>query len=185
MMRKFVALFFLLSVLASSGCGEREENAPSPTNESPIQTIYGYHTVETERGQMRWELFGNRAERYAGEEDLHLIGVRMYFYTDGRLSATLTSERGTVNENTRNMVAKGDVKIVTEDDRTLQSEVLNWDNERRIIFTDLYFRATDADKVLTGIGLETDPKMTDLRIKKQVEGDAPESSPGLRKGEQD
>jgi LPS export ABC transporter protein LptC len=185
MTRKIIALWFVMSVLVLSGCSEREESAPSPTNELPIQTIYGYHTVETERGQMRWELFGNRAERYAGEEDLHLIGVRMYFYTDGQLSATLTSKRGKVNENTRNMVAEGDVKIVTEDDRTLESEVLTWDNERRIISTDLYFRATDADKVLTGIGLETDPKMTDLVIKKQVEGDAPESSQGLRKGEQD
>ncbi len=185
MTRRIFALWIVVGVLAAYGCGEREENAPTPTNESPIQTIYGYHTVETERGQMRWELFGNRAERYAGEEDLHLIGVRMYFYTDGQLSATLTSKRGTVNENTRNMVAKGDVKIVTEDDRTLESEVLNWDNERRIIFTDLFFRATEADKVLTGIGLETDPKMTDLVIKKQVEGDAPESSQELPKGGQD
>jgi LPS export ABC transporter protein LptC len=176
MTRRIFALLIVLGLLLASGCGEKEEESPSPTTESPIQTIYGYHTVETERGQMRWELFGNRAERYAGEEDLHLIGVRMYFYSEGNLSATLTSKTGSVNENTRNMVAKGDVKIVTEDDRTLQSEVLNWDNERRIISTDLFFRATDADKVLTGIGLETDPKMTDLVIKQQVEGDAPESS---------
>ena len=184
MNRRILALLFVLGLLWTSGCSVKEEESPSPTNESPIQTIYGYHTVETERGQMRWELFGNRAERYAGEEDLHLIGVRMYFYSDGKLSATLTSEKGTVNENTRNMVAKGNVKIVTEDDRTLESEVLNWDNERRIISTELFFRATDADKVLTGIGLETDPKMTDLRIKQQVQGDAPDRSPNSPKGGQ-
>jgi LPS export ABC transporter protein LptC len=181
-MRVSSSLLILLALLVFCGCSEKEEVSPSTSNELPIQTIYGYRTVETERGETRWELFGHRAERFAGEEDLELFGVRMLFYTDGKLSATLTSDRGKVNENTRNMVAKGHVKIVTTDDRTLESEVLYWDNDRRLIHTDVYFRATDADKVLTGIGLETDPKMTDLVIKKQVEGNAPENSRGSTEG---
>jgi LPS export ABC transporter protein LptC len=145
-------------------------------DDSPLQTIYGYHTVETHMGQVQWELFGEKAERYSGEEDLYLIGVRMLFYEDGLLSATLTSQRGRVNEATHDMTAKGEVEIVTEDDRTLRSEILHWDNERQLIHTAEYFRATDAGQVLTGIGLETDPKMTDLVIMRQVEGDAPDPS---------
>ena len=169
--------FFLVILLASlslflPACEEEVEESPSETAQMPIQTIYGYHTVETQLGTIRWELFGVKAQRYASDEDLHLFGVRMLFYEDGKLSATLTSQKGEVNENTRDMVAKGEVHIVTEDHRTLDSDILYWDNERQLIHTDQYFRATDAGQVLTGIGLETDPKMTDLVVKERVEGDA-------------
>jgi LPS export ABC transporter protein LptC len=167
-------LALVLGALAA--CDRSSPETPPTLGDIPLQTIYGYHTVETHMGQVRWELFGERAERYAGEEDLRLFGVRMLFYEDGALSATLTSSRGRVDENTHDMTAEGDVLIVSEDGRTLSSEVLHWDNQRRLIHTELYFRATEGDQVLTGVGLETDPKMTDLVIKEQVEGELPAQS---------
>jgi len=170
-----LALGLLLSLAA---CDRSNPETPPALGEVPLQTIYGYHTVETHMGQVRWELFGDRAERYAGEEDLRLFGVRMLFYEDGSLSATLTSQRGKVDEDTHNMTAEGDVLIVSEDGRTLSSEILHWDNERRIIHTELFFRATEDGQVLTGVGLETDPKMTDLVIKEQVEGELPAQDEG-------
>lgn len=177
-------LGILLLPLLLLACDRDEPQAVPADGDAPLQTIYGYHTVETHMGEVQWELFGEKAMRYRGEEDLYLIGVRMLFYEDGVKSATLTSQRGQVNENTRNMTARGEVEIRTEDDRTLRSEVLHWDNERQLIHTSEYFRATEADKVLTGIGLETDPKMTDLVILREVEGDAPEDSPSPDGGEQ-
>lgn len=185
MTRAYRVLALMLLPLVLLACAEEEQQAAPTPEDSPLQTIYGYHTIETQMGQAQWELFGEKAERYAGEEDLYLIGVRMVFYEEGLKSATLTSQRGRVNENTNNMTARGSVEIVTEDDRTLRSEVLHWDNERQIIHTAEYFRATDADQVLTGIGLETDPKMTDLLIIRQVEGDAPDRSSSSDEGGED
>ncbi len=179
--RGFAGLILALSFLVLAACAKEPQEAPPAAADLPIQTIYGYHTVETQLGTIRWELFGEKAQRYQGDEDLHLFTVKMLFYEDGKLSATLTSQRGSVNENTRDMVAQGNVHIVTEDGRTLSSETLYWDNERQLIHTDEFFRATDGDQVLTGIGLETDPKMTDLVVKERVEGDAaelPEASGG-------
>ncbi len=170
-----LSLVLLLAAVFLTACEKEAREAPSAEVEAPIQTIYGYHTVETHLGVVRWELFGVKAQRYSGDEDLHLFTVKMLFYEDGQLSATLTSQKAKVNENTHDMVAQGDVHIVTEDGRTLSSEVLYWDNERQLIHTDLFFRATDGDQVLTGIGLETDPKMTDLVVKERVEGDAAEA----------
>jgi len=174
----------MLLPLLMLGCEPEEQQSAPATGESPLQTIYGYHTVETHMGEIQWEIFGEKAERFTGEEDLYLIGVRMIFYEEGEKSATLTSQRGRVNENTRNMTARGEVEILTEDERTLRSEVLHWDNEREIIHTAEYFRATEVDKVLTGVGLETDPKMTDLVILEEVEGDVPQSSASSGEGDE-
>ena len=139
--------------------------------EGPEQVTYDYHTTQSKGGTPVGELWGESALRYAGETRRELEGVRMVFYRDGVKDAVLTSETGEIDETTQATVARGNVVVVSEDGRTLESEELYWDPERELIHTDVFVRFTDGDQVLTGYGMETDPDLTDLVILNQVKGE--------------
>jgi LPS export ABC transporter protein LptC len=154
-----------------AGCGQSEpETSPHPPD-LPVQMTYNYRTTQTRGGVPEWELWGGTAERYPGRKSLHLTDVRMVFYEDGAKNAELTAESGEVEDDTKNTVARGNVVVVNAEGNRLTSEILYWDNARELIHTDQFFRFEDGDQVLTGIGLETDPDLSDLRVLQSVEGE--------------
>lgn len=161
----------VLVAIGLTGCGDAEPGIPVSEREGPEQITYDYHTTQSQGGTPTWELWGESAMRYAGEARRELEVVRMVFYRDGEQDAVLTSERGEINEETQATVARGNVVVVSEDGRTLESEVLYWDPERQLIHTDAFVRFTDGDQVLTGYGMETDPDLTNLVILRQVKGE--------------
>ncbi len=159
----------LLAVLVA-GCGEEPEPTPPGVEDLPTQRTYDYSTRHSRDALPVWELFGNVAEQYQGEDTMYLTGVRMVFYRDGETDAVLTSQRGEVDQETEATVARGNVVVVTEDGRRLESEVLYWDPERELIHTEAFVRFTEGDQVLTGYGLETDPDLTNVQIQRDVKG---------------
>lgn len=171
-------LIYLLLV----GCSSPESMpADQRDDQAPLQTTYDYHTTQTRGGQLQWELWGESAIRYPNDPLLYLSGVRMRFYEEGQVSAELTSEAGEVDETTYNTTATGNVVVTTEDEKTLRSEILHWDNAAEIIHSEAYVEFTEADQVLTGYGLRTDPDLSDLTLRERVEGsatdeEAPEST---------
>jgi LPS export ABC transporter protein LptC len=122
---------------------------------------------------VQWDLLGEIATGFEGDPLLHLTGVHMVFYRDGAVEAVLDSETGEIDEKTNNTTAYGNVVVVTQDGRTLKSQVLHWDNARELIHTDKYVEFTDGDQVLTGYGLETDPNLTNLTLRQHITGHAP------------
>ena len=163
-------------VLLFVACGDAEPGRPAVENDGPEQTTYEYHTTQTKLGVREWELWGEQAVRYSGSSQRDLNGVRMFFYSAGERSAVLTSDTGQIDEETQVTVARGNVVVIIEDGRRLESEVLYWDPERRLIHTDAFVKFTEGDRILTGYGLETDPDLSDLVILRQVESEIPAES---------
>jgi LPS export ABC transporter protein LptC len=167
----------LASALALvAGCNQQEPQSTPPPAGQPTQVTEGYHTTQTRDGVMQWELWGNTAERFPGQQALHLNAVRMVFYRAGIADATLTSSSAEVDEQTKNMTARGNVRVINTREQLLESEVLHWDDARQRIHTDEFVKFTDGDQVLTGYGLETDPDLTDLTLRERVEGNVPDSA---------
>lgn len=158
------------------GCSDPEPPAPGGLDTYPEQQTQDYHTQHTQAGVVVWELWGDSAERYSGENELRLHDVRMVFYREGVKDAVLTSDRGDIDEITERTTARGNVIVVSEAGRRLESEILHWDPERALIHTDAFVRFTDGDQIVTGYGMETDPDLTDLVIERQVEGELPDES---------
>jgi LPS export ABC transporter protein LptC len=168
---------WVLAALALSlaGCGDAEPGRAVVENEGPEQTTYEYHTTQTKLGVPEWELWGEQAVRYSGSAERDLTGVKMVFYKAGERDAVLTSETGKIDEETQATVAEGNVVVISEDGRKLESEVLHWDPKRQLIYTgvETFVKISEGDRILTGYGLETDPDLTDLVILKQVESEVP------------
>ncbi len=95
-------------------------------------------------------------------------GVTVDFYqTDGKHGSLLTAERGELNENNNDVVAMGNVVVVSDTGVTLHTERLAYSQKVGKIFTeeDVMITTTDGD-TLYGTGFESDPNLEHYTIKK-------------------
>lgn len=165
------------SALVLAGCEQAAPELPPGIDDFPVQQTRDYLTRHTKGGTPVWELRGDVAERFPDRPIMYLTGVHMVFYRDGVRDGVLTAKNAEMDERTETTVTRGDVVVVTEAGRRLESEILHWDPTRSLIHTDAFVRFTDGDQVLTGYGLETDPDLTNVVIQSQVEGGFPDSEP--------
>lgn len=163
----------LLLLLVACGGEEPRLEGRTPVDDGPVQITYDYRTTQTREGVRQWELHGGTALRFPGQTSIQLEGVRMRFYEEGELKAVLTSRTGEIEEESRNTVARGDVELLTQDGRTLHSEVLHWDNQRQLIHSEEFVRYAEGDQILTGYGMETDPDLSNLTLRERVAGELP------------
>jgi LPS export ABC transporter protein LptC len=158
----------LLALLAGlQGCSSSEPGSEEsqPTN-LPEQQIYDYRMLDSER-----------MEKYPQKEQLELYEVRMQFYREGEYFSTLTSERGRANPQTKNLFCWGNVVVVTEDGRRLETEELHYDDQEGLIRNDVFNRFTWGEDVMTGNGLEATPDLEYLEIKERVEAEVEDEGP--------
>ncbi len=169
----------LLVVLA--GCSGEEQPAPSSPRRAdvgPEQQFYDYVLIESDAGVRRWVLESDEMQKFAGERDVLLVTVRMEFYRDGEYFSTLTSDSGRADLRSKNVHTWGDVVVVTEDGRRLETEELFFDNETQLITNDVFDRFTHGNDVITGIGLEATPDLEYIEIKQDFVGEVEDAGEG-------
>ena len=188
-MQKFKNLFspvwltgaFILVLFSFAGCRENPNASPdtelgdkeedSSIDNLPIQQFFEYRLVETNAGIRNWILASDVMNKYSGQRDVELITVHIDFYKEGEHFSTLTSDSGLVNLQTNNIFTWGDVVVVTEDGRKLETEELYFDNETQLIHNDVFDRFTRDGDVIEGIGLEATPDLEYIEIKQKVEAE--------------
>ncbi len=161
------------AVLAA-GCGDGTEPSAAPVRRDaalPEQQFFDYRLIETNAAVRQWVLESSEMQKFAGREDVLLVTVRMDFYRDGAHFSVLTADSGRANLQTRNVHTWGDVVVVTDDGRRLETQELFFDNETRRITNDVFNRFTREGDVLTGIGLEATPDLEYIEIKGEVQAE--------------
>ena len=163
------------------GCQDQGQQAPSADTDFagrvPQQQFFDYRLIETETGVRQWVLESDEMQKFAGQEDILLITVKMDFFKNGEHFSTLTSDSGSANLQTKNVHTWGDVVVVTDDGRRLETEELYFDNDRQLIFNDVFDRFTRDMDIVTGIGLEATPDLEYIEIKEQVSGAVGDQAP--------
>jgi len=186
---KSLSLLTLL-LLPLAGCREESTPAPEPDAaavekaERPTQQFFDYKLVETSDGIPKWVLVSDQMHKYSGQRDVELITVHIDFFKEGEHFSTLTADSGRANLQTNDIYTWGNVVVVTNDGRRLDTEELYFDSQREIIHNEVYDLFTREDDVVEGIGLEATPDLEYIEIKNQVEADvidSPENS-GTRNG---
>lgn len=179
----FLAALLVAGVLA--GCAGDEEGVTSQHTGPqtarqlvPEQQIFDYRFIETRDASRQWVLESAEMLKYPGQEDMVLVDLKMDFYRAGAYHSTLTADSGRANQLTRNVHAWGDVVVVTEDGRKLETEELFFDNEREIIHNEVFDRLTRDGDVVTGIGLEASPDLEYIELKENVQAQVGDEDSG-------
>jgi LPS export ABC transporter protein LptC len=170
MRRQLTILSSLLSLVATAllaGCRDRgaQPTITAAARDSADQTIFGVRTLLTDAGLMRAELLADTAYAYEDGTRFELRDVKTTFFTKvGARDAVLTSREGTYRSRSNNMEARGNVVVVSEQGRRLETPILRYDQTRNEISSDSAFVLTEPNRRLEGVGFVSDPNMSNVRI---------------------
>lgn len=160
----FVAFATMLagSVALSSGCSEpKPQGAASSATEDPTSMLSGVTLRETFDGHLRWVLKADSSETFRQPEQTIAQNVHVDFHDVlGPITSVLTADEGVVQQSNNDMTARGNVVLVTAKGETLTTERLDWSSVHNRVKTDLPFRLSRPDGVLTGVGFESNPDLT-------------------------
>lgn len=164
------ALGFILLAALVVGCGRQSEPARSDSGEVlPDQEVTEFSLTETVGSEKSWTLFADRAEVFESKGFSRVFGVKVLFYDpEGEVSSVLTSNRGRISEDSKDLRALGDVVLKSAEGATLRTESLSWDNASGRIWSSEFVTVTRGNEVLTGFGFDSDPDLKNVQIHSEV-----------------
>ena len=172
-----LALCVAALVLIADGC----RNAPKPPvsaeqalADSADQIIFQGHSLITDRGVKRGELFADTIFVYNDQTHFVLRRVRASFNTDvGAPNGTLKGDRGTYDLRTQILEGFGNVVVTSTKGERLNSPHLKYVQGTNTISSDSAFTLVRSDKTTsTGIGFTSDPNLNSFRCLRSCGGSA-------------
>jgi len=136
------------------------------------QMLIRSYILSTHEGHYRWKMEADTIYDYG--KTYMVYGLKLWFFEGDRVSSTIVADSGLMDKSTRNMRAMGNVLVVTYDSIRLMTDLLIWDERREKIYTDDTVEIVQGDRVLRGIGFESDPSLQHIVIRRQVYGEGRE-----------
>jgi LPS export ABC transporter protein LptC len=144
--------------------------APTVAEADDTQRTYGMNLKLTEGGVLRADLYGDTAFTRPNTQVTELRGVKLTFYDDqGKKPGKLTSKTGEYDATTGIMVARGNVVLVTHNDRgeerIIKSEELHYDQRGDRVWSDRETIIDEPGRHGVSDGFTSDTRFTNMRGK--------------------
>jgi LPS export ABC transporter protein LptC len=171
MTRRYMAALAALAVgLVATACEEptRAPVAPAELLELGADNVYyGMVSYLTTSGVREGRIEADTAYAFADSGVVRMRGMELVLYEeDGRARATITAERGELDESSDRMVARGDVVLLVHGDgRRIESPELHYDPNRDRIWSDsATVQTLSGGRVTRGTAFESDLEFRNIRI---------------------
>jgi LPS export ABC transporter protein LptC len=153
------------------GCSSDTSQQGSVDNtDVPDEVVTDFTTAETDSGRVAWTLTAPEAHRFNERKVFLMDNPRIEFYDEfGNLQTTLTSDKGQYFEQSRDMLAYGNVVVVSVEGDVLETDSLRYVNADDQIVSDSRVKITRGRNVTTGIGLRCDHELNSVEILRDVE----------------
>lgn len=165
-----VAALLVCAAFSLWGCGTGARvEATRASGELPDQEVTDFVLTETNEGAPQWTMFARYAATYSAKNLVVARGVRVDFFgDDGKRSSELTAREGDIQQQTRDMTARGNVVLATTEGTRMTTEELRFLNRQQRIVSDRLVRVEREGDVLEGIGFESDPDLKHFEFKTRV-----------------
>jgi LPS export ABC transporter protein LptC len=153
------------------GCsGESSQQGTPDNSEVPDEVVTDFTTAETDSGRVAWTLTAPNAYRY-NERNIFLMDDPKIEFFDkfGNLQTTLTSDKGEYFQTSRDMLAYGNVIVVSVEGDVLETDSLRYVNADDRIVSDSRVKITRGRNVTTGVGLRCDHNLNSVEILRDVQ----------------
>ncbi len=132
-------------------------------------TASNIEVIFSDSGHLQAKLVSPYLKRYSGEKSLIEFpkGFKVFIYDSiKQVSTTIAGNYGRQNESNHTMEASGNVILRNEkENKQLNTEHLVWDEQKRLIWSEVRVKITTPDKVLFGDGMESNESFTRYTIK--------------------
>ena len=135
----------------------------------PTTTVKDFRTVYTDSAKLQLVMSSPLMERYANQKSPYSEfrkGIKVLFH-DGHADpiARLTSKYAKLTEEKRLWELKDSVVVINEKNEILETELLYWDQDKDIVYTDRFVKITSKDQIVIGTGLESNSRLTKWKIR--------------------
>ena len=95
-------------------------------------------------------------------------GIEVTFYdVFGEKTSEMTAQKGFYDFKTKLYRVEGDVVVKNlQEQKTLKTEELFWDREKKTIYTDKFVSVKSPDNLIFAEGMDSDESFTDYRFRK-------------------
>ena len=159
-------------LLLASGCGRQNRVWPAGNSgELPDQEVSDFALTETEQGTPSWKLYARYAATYSARNLVVARSIRVDFFDEkGQKSSELTAREGEIQQQSRDMTARGNVVLQTTEGTRMSTEELRFYNKQQKIVSPAtqQVRVERGGDVLTGYGFESDPNLRHFEFKTNV-----------------
>jgi LPS export ABC transporter protein LptC len=162
--------FCAIAALFVAACSsEPVDDTAYEQGETPDDVFFDFVTSETDSGRTTWRLTAPEASRFKEKKLVILDNPTIQFYNEeGAIRTTLVSDSGQYFEDTKNLLAFGNVVVTSIDGDVLETDSLYWDNAQNKILSDAFVKLTRGRDVITGYGLECRDDLGTVDIKRDV-----------------
>jgi LPS export ABC transporter protein LptC len=158
---------FVLFLLISA-CTKIEDDTTTGNtgDEYPDQESWNAKMYFTRDGQRQAVLTAGYVAKYNRKHyTLLKDAVRVDFYdSDGNVKSVLTSREGKVLDDSQDMIASGNVELVSNNGTHLYADELLWDNKTEKIRSKVPVKITTRTDTLFGDTFLSDPDLNDYEI---------------------
>lgn len=136
----------------------------------PDQVSWNVEVIFADSAFTKAVLYANRARVYEKEKETLLDGdllVDFYSKRTNKKSSKLTADSARIDDNTKNMLARGNVVVISDSTGTkLETDVLEWIEREQKLYSTEYVKITTPNEIIEGYGFESDPKLENYTIHK-------------------
>lgn len=157
-----------IGVVLAACKGAPAPSGPVAADADATQRTYGMNLKLTEDGILKADLYGDTAFSKPNTDVTEIRGVKLTFYdSEGKKPGTLTSRTGEYDARTGVMVARGNVILITHNDkgekRTIRSEELHYDQRGDRVWSDKETIIDEAGRHGVTNGFTSDTRFTNMR----------------------
>jgi LPS export ABC transporter protein LptC len=134
-----------------------------------LPTITGkeFYTTVKDSGKLQLEMYAPIVEQYEKAdppfyEFVKGLKVNVYNGKDTPQAKITSKYAKCTNNNLWEL--RDSVVVINDKGERLETEVLNWNQEKDLIYTDRFVKITSSDQVTQGIGFESDSHLTRRKI---------------------
>jgi len=183
MTRALVALAAMAAFVGAAGCGKQGAAPPMQAQaslaDSAEQVMLTVHSLLTDRGVQRGELFADSAYVFDNSTRFELKKVRATFNTaTGAKDGTMSADRGRYSTTQQILEGYGHAQVVTNSGRRLSSPHLRYNTLANEVSSDSAFTMVEPGRTITGIGFRADPQLNNVKILKGAGGQGTFTLPG-------
>lgn len=163
---KLAIILILFVSIASCSSSESGEEQVSSQSEFPDQESWNSIVTLTKNGQKVSVIQASHYKKFSNKNIAFISeGLKADFYNEyGQHTSVLTSMGGEVNDVVQDMIAYGNVVVISDSGTTLHSDTLKWDNERQKIISEIPVMITSGLDTLFGDTFISDPNLENYEI---------------------
>lgn len=172
-MRGAIAIFVLVWGLFAVSCGG-DEPTRTGTAELPVgrpglgapdQVVENGEHIITAQGVKKAVLVAEQLYFYNDDGKVYGDTIQVSFFdASGAFQSMLTALEGEMSQRSDDMIARGNV-VVRGSDSRIVTEELHYDPQRNLVSSDKPTEIFQQGNVIRGSGVESDPALTNIRIR--------------------